>query len=356
MKKAINFGFGITLAIFAVSVLLVSAASATTVSIGSNSTLKDGTAIVPLMINGVANLGAAHINLTYNESVVNVVALANSDFDSPPNLNTRGPGWVILEGGQYEHNLSDDVKLCDVTLEAVGEPGETSYLNLTDVALEDFAAMQPIIVDEVINGTFTIQEDITAPIVKSPSAEPMIIPEDTDNEPLWGELVELMVNATDESGIDTITVTVNLSSVDKEMKVMSNIGNFTDVYGTQWAIFNCTTNASIGTAGWNETLGRYEPYYLEVNATDKYGNSNTSVSIELMVMKNGDVMPYDGDGEVDFLHDALYLVRHTKGVPGYEDIRENIADVTGDGEVDFLHDALYLVRHTKGVPGYEILK
>ncbi|HJH26018.1 MAG TPA: hypothetical protein C5S37_04410, partial [Methanophagales archaeon] len=84
--------------------------------------------------------------------------------------------------------------------------------------------------------------------------------------------------------------------------------------------------------------------------------SNTSVSIELTVMKNGDVMPYDGDGTVDFMHDALYLVRHTKGVAGYEDIRDNIADVTGDGTVDFMHDALYLVRHTKGVTGYEILK
>jgi len=59
---------------------------------------------------------------------------------------------------------------------------------------------------------------------------------------------------------------------------------------------------------------------------------------------------------VDFMHDALYLVRHTKGVPGYENIRDNIADVTGDGKVDFMHDALYLVRHTKGVPGYEILR
>jgi len=352
MKKAI---VTIMLAIFAVSsVLLVLAASSTTVSIGSNSTVKGGTAVVSLMINDVTDMGSAHINLTFDESVVNVTALANSDFDSSPNLNIRGPGWVVLEGGQYESGLSNNVKLCDVTLEAVGEPEESSYLNLTGIVLEDMA-MNPITVDAVINGTFTIQEDITAPIVKNPSVEPMIIPEDTDNEPLWGELAELMVNVTDECGIANITVTLNLSSVGKETVVMNMIGNFT-VGETEWGIFNCTTNASVGTAGWNETSATYEPYYLEVNATDKYGNSNTSVGIELTVMKNGDVMPYDGDGTVDFLHDALYLVRHTKGVSGYENIRENIADVTGDGTIDFLHDALYLVRHTKGVSGYEILK
>ena len=361
MKKAI---VTIMLAIFAVSsVLLVLATSSTTVSIGSNSTAKGDTAVVPLMISDVTAIGSAHINLTFNESVVNVTALDNSDFDSPPNLNTRGPGWIVLEGGQYESGLSDNVKLCDVTLEAVGEPEESSYLNLTDIALEDFTAMQPITVDAVINGTFTIQADNTAPMVKNPSAEPMIIPEDTDNEPLWGELAELMVNVTDESGL--ASVTVNLSAIGGGSKepmgsgsgvaIMFNIGNYT-AESTLWTVYNYTTNASVGTANWNETLGTYVPYCLPVNATDIYDNSNTSVCISLTVMKNGDVMPYDGDCTVDFLHDALYLVRHTKGVSGYEDIRENIADVTGDGTIDFLHDALYLVRHTKGVTGYEILK
>ncbi|HJH26017.1 MAG TPA: hypothetical protein C5S37_04405 [Methanophagales archaeon] len=344
MKKAI---VTIMLAIFAVSsVLLVLAASSTTVSIGSNSTAKGDTAVVPLMISDVANLGGVGINLTFDESVVNVTALENSDFDSPPNLNTRGPGWIVLEGGQYESGLSDNVKLCDVTLEAVGEPEESSYLNLTGIVLEDMA-MNPITVDAVINGTFTIQVDTTAPIIK---AEPMIIPEDTDNEPLWGEMST--IDATDDSAISTITVDLSAMGGSAITNV-SNAGNHSDV--TFWCVFN-VTNASVGTANWNETLGTYLPYCLPVNATDIYDNSNTSVCISLTVMKNGDVMPYDGDCTVDFLHDALYLVRHTKGISGYEDIRENIADVTGDGTIDFLHDALYLVRHTKGVTGYEILK
>jgi len=221
--------------------------------------------------------------------------------------------------------------------------------------------------------------DNKPPIVANPTVDPLIIPEDTDNEPLWGELAELMVNVTDESEIKNVTV--NLSAIgggSKEpmamgggsgggsgsgvrLAVMFNIGNYTEnnlpanEAPALWTVYNYTINTSVGTARWNETSGTYEPYYLQVNATDRYNNSNTSVSIELIVMKNGDVMPYNGDGKVDFMHDALYLVRHTKGVPGYENIRDNIADVTGDGKVDFMHDALYLVRHTKGVPGYEIL-
>ncbi|HJH26016.1 MAG TPA: hypothetical protein C5S37_04400 [Methanophagales archaeon] len=178
VNKVINFGFWTALTIFAVSVLLVSAASATTVSIGSNSTAKGDTAVVPLMISDVANLGGVGINLTFDESVVNVTALENSDFDSPPNLNTRGPGWIVLEGGQYESGLSDNVKLCDVTLEAVGEPEESSYLNLTGIVLEDMA-MNPITVDAVINGTFTVTGAAAPYLVTYTISKQTIIPPET---------------------------------------------------------------------------------------------------------------------------------------------------------------------------------
>ena len=348
MKKRILVGHLVVLCLLTTLAPLAFSAPGTTVSVGSATAGEGETAVVPLMIESVTNLGGASINLTYNASVVNVTSVSDSDFDSAPNLNTRGPGWVLLEGGQYETGLNDDVKLCDATLEAIGNKGDTSPLNLNDVTLEDMA-MQPITVDEVLNGTFTIQEDNTAPIVEKSYTEPIIIPEDTDGVPLWGEMVT--IDATDGSAISTVTV--NLSAMGgSPITNVSNAGNYSD--GTFWCVFNAT-NASVGTAEWNATSGTYEPYYLPVNATDIYGNSNTSVSINLIVMKNGDVQPYDGDGEVDFTHDALYLVRHTKGVPGYVDIRDNIADVTGDGTIDFTHDALYLVRHTKGVPGYEVL-
>jgi hypothetical protein len=187
--------------------------------------------------------------------------------------------------------------------------------------------------------------------VKNPAADPLIIPDDTDNEPLWGELTELMVNVTDESEI--ASVTVNLSAIgggSKEpmgdgsgMARMFNIGNYT-AESTLWTVYNYTTNASVGTAGWNETSGTYEPYYLEVNATDIYGNSNTSVSIELLVMKNGDVT---SDGNVNF-GDGLRIINHYfhPEDPAYSLPSDTIADVTGDedGNVNF-GDGLRIINH-----------
>ena len=158
MKKAktISLNVGIALALFAV--FLVPAASATTVSIGSTIVGEGEKGVVSLMVNDVTDLGGVHVNLTYDASVVNVTALTNSDFDSKPNLYKRGHGWVLLEGGQYESGLSGSVKLCDVTLEAVGKAGESSYLNLTDIDIETFTyPPTDIPIDEVINGTFTIK-------------------------------------------------------------------------------------------------------------------------------------------------------------------------------------------------------
>ena len=221
----------------------------------------------------------------------------------------------------------------DVTAYLQGENNEAGFQSSEDW----MEASNAVLVVE------TKPEDSEAPVVTNANASPSIIPDDTDGVPLWGENSTLNVTVTDESTITSVTI--NLSAIGgSAVQAMTNTG------GDVWAV---STNASNETAGWNGTA--YVPHQLQVNATDEYENSNTSVSIELTVMKNGDVQPYDGDGEVDFTHDALYLVRHTKGVPGYVDIRDNIADVTGDGEVDFMHDALYLVRHTKGVPGYEIL-
>jgi len=114
-------------------------------------------------------------------------------------------------------------------------------------------------------------------------------------------------------------------------------------------IWNVSANASVGTAGWNGSA--YVPHELPVNATDEYGNSNTSVSVELTVMKNGDV---NGDGIVNFV-DVTYLANHLVGTPGYEDMEDNIADVNGDSIVNFV-DVTYLANHLVGTPGYEELK
>ena len=341
-KGIFAMAFMLLLAI-AITTSTILATSTTTISIGSNSTGIGDNAIVPLMINEVTGAGSVSVNLTYDTSKVIVVNVTNSDFEFAPQDPPVHPerGYVVITAMQISSGKSGNVKIADVVIKGVN--AGTSPLNLTDIELQDMS-QHDIPVDGVINGTFTVQEDNTPPIVKP---ESVIIPEDTDYDPLWGEMST--VDATDDGYISTVRVDLSAMGGSAITNV-SNAGNHSD--GTFWCVFN-VTNASIGTANWNETSDAYEPYYLEVNATDIYGNSNTSVSIELTVMKNGDV---NNDGEVNFMGDAVYLIRHTRDVEGYGEIIPQIADVNGDGEVNFMGDAVYLIRNTRDVEGYGMLK
>ncbi len=178
--------------------------------------------------------------------------------------------------------------------------------------------------------TAAASSDTSPPIVTNPNATLYLIPDDTDNDPRWGETSQLNVTITDDSGI--LSVTINLSQIGgSSVQPMTNIG------GNIWSV---TTNASANTARWNGTA--YEPYCLQVNATDFYGNSNTSVSIELIVMKNGDVT---SDGIVDF-GNGIRLINHDfyPEDPTYSLPSDTIADVTGDGIVDF-GDGIRIINH-----------
>src|SRR5574341_620458 len=111
--------------------------------------------------------------------------------------------------------------------------------------------------------------DTAPPSVTGPATSHEI-PDDTDSEPLWGEVAQLNVTVTDESSV--ASVTVNLSEIGgSAAKLMTNIGG---------NIYSATTNASAGTPP--------KLYNLTVNATDIYRNSNTGVRIQLLVRMNGD--------------------------------------------------------------------
>ena len=181
-------------------------------------------------------------------------------------------------------------------------------------------------------------EDTEAPLVTDPTADPYVIPDDTDNEPLWGELATLSVLVTDASEITSVTI--NLSSLGGSAAQPMTQQGASDL----WSV---STNASLGTAGW--TGSAYVPHQLQVTATDEYAQSNTSVSIALLVMKNGDV---DVSGDVN-LDDAIYLANYALLVPGFDLVPE-IADVDGSSQVN-LEDAIYLANHALLVPGYQIL-
>ena len=189
----------------------------------------------------------------------------------------------------------------------------------------------PINATDTTGNITTIVKDITPPMVTNASANPISIPVDTDNDPRWGETSQLNVTVTDPSGIDRVTI--NLSAIGgSATQPMTNIGE---------NIWTVTTNASNGTPPMT--------YNLEVNATDLYGNSNTSLNITLNVVKNGDV---NEDGNVT-IYDAYVLARYVLDIPGPE-INKGASEVSGNGEIS-LFDAMYLAKHVLGKVGYEIL-
>jgi hypothetical protein len=184
-----------------------------------------------------------------------------------------------------------------------------------------------------------VKLDNSPPLVTTISADPYIIPEDTDNEPLWGELANLRVIVTDESAISSVTI--NLSELGGGASAaMSRLGS-SDVW-------NVSTNASVGTAGWNGSA--YVPHSLQVNATDEHWKVNMSGFVTIQVMKNGDVYP---DGSVSY-SDAMYLYKWKAGKPGFETIYETIAEVDGDGLVSY-SDAMYLYKWKARHAGFDLL-
>jgi len=166
--------------------------------------------------------------------------------------------------------------------------------------------------------------DNEAPAVTDANANPASIVANGN------DTTQLNVTVIDGCRCTVGNVTVNLSAIGGDAaKEMDRVGD-TDVYSV-------TTNATEGTA-----LGAYD---LQVNASDVFGNYNTSVCIALEVTPAG--LPQDGDmdgsGDVDF-DDALYLARYTIFGPSSYPLHAdgNVDSING---VDF-DDALYLARYT----------
>jgi len=304
---------------------------------------------VPIIINNSTGTASVSVKLSYNASVVLAYSdptLDKGDFTDfyAADNSQNASGSILINTMKFAPGSTEQEPLPlaltgnpvvgYVRLRAVGNGGDTSRLDLSGIVLTDDNGDD--VTYAVRNGSFTIILDGYPPVVTNPAANQSDIPDDTDNIPLWGETVRLNVTVTDASSI--AGVTVNLSEIGGQTaKPMTNIGG--NIYST-------TTNASAGTLP--------KLYNLTVNATDTFGNSNTSVRIELRVRKNGDT---NGNNAVN-IGDALRLANNVSylGNPAYALSSNYVADVSGNGVIN-IGDALRLANNVSypGNPAY-ILK
>jgi hypothetical protein len=171
------------------------------------------------------------------------------------------------------------------------------------------------------------------PLVTNPSATPATILNDNGRPRVVGtNISQLNVTVTGDTEVDTVTI--NLSAIGGSAEAQ-----MTRITGTD--IWTVTTNA---TAGINIS------HNLVVNATDGSGNSNTSINIQLTVLRRGDVFR---NNVVD-MKDAVYIARYLAGlepeVPNFVLVSDVVGESgsIGDG-VGNMKDGVYLARYLAGL-------
>jgi hypothetical protein len=286
-----------------------------------------GNVTLPITLRGITGYGAGTINLYYDASVVEVSNVTGSEDSSVDSWNVVTPGRLMISALNAT-GVSGDVVFANVVFNSVGNIGECSGLNLTVDMLGDINYEElPYF---TTNCSICINSsDPYAPIVSKPSANPDTILNDNGRARVPGTNVSVLsVIVTDENGI--ASVTINLSPI-------WGPGNdsvpMTNVMGTdQWAVeVNAPYDAGVG-----------QVHNLAVNATDLSGNSNTTKTIELTVLRRGDVVR---DNEVN-MFDYLYIARYTVGLESAPDelVAGTIPADSHNG-VNML-DALYIARYT----------
>jgi hypothetical protein len=292
---------------------------------------------VPITVFNVVDMGGCEITFAYDPTVVYVTDVARGDMNYSFTYNiNNGSGWMranaLDDAGQ-----SGTVTFAYVTLAAVGNKSDTSKMEFEDSQLIGAYTNIAHIRD---NGTFSILPNVV-PEVMNVSATPGTILYDNDRPRTPGtNVTSLSAYMTDTDGNIT-AVTINLSSIGG-----SPVQPMEHDSGDLWAV---TTNATEGINAPNFT------HQLTITATDDDGGINDSVSIELTVLKRGDV---NGDGLVNKT-DADYISRYLAGLepeasnpPGVlaGDVVGEAGCPMGDGVVDLM-DALYIARYTSNMEG-----
>jgi hypothetical protein len=132
---------------------------------------------IPIMIDDATGVAAVGLNLRYDPDVVNVTNAEQGDFTDHFRFNNSNAanGWATINTYKQKPEsepitwpgLIGDVKVADVTLEAVGNPGDSSPLNLEIISLAEprYANELP---RTTRNGTFIISGTAPEPVDPAP--------------------------------------------------------------------------------------------------------------------------------------------------------------------------------------------
>ncbi len=297
-----------------------------------------GNMTVPIMVFDTVDMSVCEINFTYDPTVVRMTDVARGDMRYSFKFNVNnGSGWMRANALDVD-GLSGNVTFAHVTLAAVGNKSDVSEMEFEDSRLLDVSFKEIVHIRR--NGTFSIRENVP-PEVTNVSRTPDTILYDNGRPRTPGtNVTSLSAQVTDTDG-SIIAVTINLSSIGG-----SPVQPMEHILGDVWEV---TTNATEVVAAINAPDFTHQ---LTINATDNDGGINDSVSIELTVLKRGDV---NGDGLVDEM-DVDYISNYVAGLepealnpPGVlvGDVAGEAGDPIGDGVVDML-DALYIAKYTSG--------
>ncbi len=132
-------------------------------------TLSNGsTQDVAIQLVNSTGVGGVQVTLMFNQSIVNTTTAVEGDFDFAfaPDYSNVSDGVLIITCTTSGADLTGDLTLATVTLEAVGESGSCELGLYAELAKKAGPSVPSI----VSNGTFTIREGTTPPTPASLSS------------------------------------------------------------------------------------------------------------------------------------------------------------------------------------------
>jgi hypothetical protein len=116
----------------------------------------DGNVSTSIMLENSTGVASVGIKLSYNASVVNATGATMGDFTAFFGFDDSNAanGWITINTYIMGQDLTGDVKVADVTLEAVGNSGDASPLQIEILSLANQYGSD--VIGRTNNGTFTV--------------------------------------------------------------------------------------------------------------------------------------------------------------------------------------------------------